>query len=228
MFKTNWRTKKVGIIIMSSLTVLAVVLLIDFTNNRTQGYEDTISVDVAVSIQKERGDMLCQPNRNVTYIMLYSETKYNKAKGIDKSMTEIEEGLVRSEALCWYADNHGLKPSDKDIEKYIDQLVSDIKASEEYDEYEAAAEAHGTTYEEILRNDLETYRITQTVENVYQSVMKQYQQDGKLSTAEQEEKDEMMQAAWNDFVKKTIEEYKSSSDYSVLKREFREAEKKLQ
>ena len=58
--------------------------------------------------------------------------------------------------------------------------------------------------------------------------MKQYQQDGKLSTAEQEEKDEMMQAAWNDFVKKTIEEYKSSSDYSVLKREFREADKKLQ
>jgi len=63
----------------------------------------------------------------------------------------------------------------------MDQLIRDFKDSEEYDEYQRAAQKYDTTYEQILRNNTDAYRVSQTVENVYQQFLARYDVTGKVT-----------------------------------------------
>ncbi len=114
----------------------------------------------------------------------------------------MTKDLVQLEALFWYAKKNGIEPSDKDIERYMSKLLKDVKDSKEYDEFQKAAKKYGTTYEQILMNNMEAYRITQTIESVYEQFLTGYRDAGKLTEEEREKRDKMIKEEWDKYVKK--------------------------
>lgn len=106
-----------------------------------------------------------------------------------------------------------MTPSNEDMEKYMDELIINIKKSEEYPEYEQAAEDLGTTYEKILRSNIKAYRISQTIENVYEAFIKPYETNDQVTTSEQEEIDNKIQKAWKAYENNIVAQYKRSLEY---------------
>ena len=99
----------------------------------------------------------------------------------------------------------------------MDELLINIKKSEAYPEYEQAAEDLGTTYEKILRSNIKAYRISQTIENVYEAFIKPYETNDQVTTSEQEEIDNKIQKAWKAYENNIVAQYKKLGIYTILR-----------
>jgi len=110
-----------------------------------------------------------------------------------------------------------ITPSNNDIAKHMDELIINIKKSEAYPEYEQASEDLGTTYEKILRNNIKAYRISQTIENVYEAFIKPYETNDQVTTSEQEEIDNKIQKAWKAYENNIVAQYKKLGIYTILR-----------
>ena len=64
-----------------------------------------------------------------------------------------------------------------------------MQRNKEYDEYQRAAQKYDSTYEQILRNNTDAYRVSQTVENVYQQFLARYDVTGKVTEEDQAERE---------------------------------------
>ncbi|MBQ1471348.1 MAG: hypothetical protein IIZ34_03200 [Eubacterium sp.] len=176
-------------IIVGMLILGIVIWSITKPHYSSQGENGSMSIEEIVRIQKTQGDMLSKKGQDPldTYFVIQKE--YAKARNDKTTDDEIAKEIVQTEALCWYANKQGIEPTDKDLEKYMDQLIRDFKDSEEYDEYQRAAQKYDTTYEQILRNNTDAYRVSQTVENVYQQFLARYDVTGKVSEEDHAERE---------------------------------------
>lgn len=200
-------------LIIVGITILGIVIRsVTRPHYSSHGENGSMSIEEIVRIQKTQGDMLSKKGQDPldTYFVIQKE--YAKARNDKTTDDEIAKEIVQTEALCWYAKKQGIEPTDKDLEKYMDQLIRDFKDSEEYDEYQRAAQKYDTTYEQILRNNTDAYRVSQTVENVYQQFLARYDVTGKVTEEDQAEREKKIQAEWDKYVKKIVTQYKKSDN----------------
>ena len=70
-------------------------------------------------------------------------------------------------------------------------------------------------------NNIEAYRITQTIESVYEQFLTGHRDAGKLTEKEREKRDKkrdkMIKEEWDKYVKKIVAQYKLSDNYKSLR-----------
>ena len=156
----NQRKRKLlALMIIVSIAIFVIVLwAVANTSNRSNGENDSMSIEEIVRIQKKQGDILSKKGQNYLYAHFAIQEEYAKVRDIKATDGHMTKDLVQLEALFWYAKKNGIEPSDKDIERYMSKLLKDVKDSKEYDEFQKAAKKYGTTYEQILMNNIEAYR----------------------------------------------------------------------
>lgn len=146
---TKRSLNKPVLFLIIALVAVIVILGCFLLNSNKKSYaseQDTsLSLSDTVKIQKEQGDLFSKSDDDILYAFYAAKKQYAKVSGTSKSEKQIKEDLARTAALCWYARKHDMIPSDKEMEKYMDELVLNVKESEEYPEYEQAAEDLGTT-----------------------------------------------------------------------------------
>lgn len=210
--------KLLALMIIVSIAIFVIVLwAVANTSNRSNGENGSMSIEEIVRIQKKQGDILSKKGQNYLYAHFAIQEEYAKVRDIKATDGHMTKDLVQLEALFWYAKKNGIEPSDKDIERYMSKLLKDVKDSKEYDEFQKAAKKYGTTYEQILMNNIEAYRITQTIESVYEQFLTGHRDAGKLTEEERKKRDKMIKEEWDKYVKKIVAQYKLSDNYKSLR-----------
>lgn len=202
--------------ILILITVLVVLISITWVMGNTRGSNETAvsSIDDVVQIQVESGNLQSKLDHHSMYPMYYSMMN---ASDEDISTT-VEEGLLETEALLWYSRNNNIVVTDKEVHNFIDALIIDSKEATEYQQYSKAAKKLGTTYEDVIRNNFDTYKIALVRDKLYGNLIPKT--SGSNTEESFEKQQEQNNKQWDEFVQATISEYKKSSDFKSFTKEL--------
>lgn len=174
---------------------------------RQGDYRDTQMTDQEFeekyyALQKEGMDI-----KDPVYRGLYLGTKTKMLQEVDEesAILSAREGVVEKAACAWQAENLAIVVTDKEVETYMDNLISEGKKADNFEEVEAAYQKIGLTFEKSIRMQKELYRSVCIL--------------GKLS--ERHPKD------WETFKADLIKQYKETSEYEALQIRLDKAEAKL-
>ena len=154
------------------------------------------------ALQKEAMDI-----KDPVYRGLYLAAKTKMLQEVDEesAILAAREGIVEKAACAWQAKNLAIVVTDEEVEAYMDDLISEAKKSEDFDEVEAAYQKIGLTFEKSIRMQKELYRSVCIL--------------GKLN--ERHSKD------WETFKADLIKQYKETAEYEDLQTRLDDAEAKL-
>ena len=215
------KNKCVFILLGVIVVAFGVALQVGIGGSVSYGEDKGNTIDDVVLVQKMRGD-ISKKSKDDSYLVYCSNLLEKRAE--KKDSLELENGIQKDvidfAAISWYAKEHNLLPTEDEMNAYMENLIREFRQSEEYDEYESAAKKYGTTYEEILRNDREAYRIEETINKVYCSIIMEY--NGNMGDEEKYEeylKDSNLK--WKTFVQETVSKYKKKEEYASLNTKIR-------
>ena len=213
------RKKRKRILIIIVLIVLAIVLAISIGGKKEKsGLRDELSVKVILQAQLERGNLQKALGESNIYPEYYTARHF-----YNMTEDEVKAGLLEKKALQWYAQKNNINVSNKELNKYLQDTISDFKDSEEYDTYSEAAKSLNTTFEDIVLKDSESYRDILIKNKLYEK----YILENQGISSSNENTDEIQDnEQWDTFVKDVVDHYKNQAknSYEVLLNDFKKCE----
>ncbi len=174
---------------------------------RQGDYHDTQMTDQEFmekyyALQKEALDI-----KDLVYRGLYLGAKIKMLQEVDEesAILSAREGIIEKAAYAWQAKNLAIVVTDEEVEAYMDDLISEVKKSEDFDEIEAAYKKIGLNFEKSVRMQKELYRSGRIMDKL----------------GERHPKD------WQTFKADLIKQYKETEDYEALQTRLDDAEAKL-
>lgn len=111
------------------------------------------------------------------------------------------------QALLKYAKQENLSVGDEEVEKYLEELFAIYEKADNMEEIKSACNMAGTTYEELIKNDFEGYRVLLTEEKVYNDFLKKYNMSRNLyiNTLSYESYQAQVKADWKKFKENLVD-----------------------
>ena len=218
---TNIFSKKLLILFVITIILLIGVVIINKSiTSKASGSDNVLSVKEILQAQLDRGNLQNELGESNIYPEYYtSRHLYNMTED------EVKYGLIENKALQWYAQKNNIDVSDKALNEYMQDLLSNLQDSEEYDIYSEAAKSLNTTFEDIVLNDSKAYRDIIIKNQLFEKyIIKQ-----KKILTNNENTDEIQakyNKQWDIFVKDVINQYKNkdATSYKILLNDFIECE----
>lgn len=195
--RTDISFKRILILIVITAGILTCILSI---NEKASVPSDILSEKDILKAQYTRGTMQQQLSDDNIYPVYYTSRKIFKMNNKD-----IREGLIKDNAIKWFAQENNIYVSDKELSAYMTRLTEESQAAEEYETYDAAARSLGSTYENIVMNDSETYRNMLIREKLYSIYILETDKTGSIN-----------QDSWDKFTENIIDRYKNDHSYITL------------
>ena len=190
-------------------------------NMAVDAIENSRNISKTLEIQKLRGDLQMALGEKSIYPTYY--TGFRTSTEIfgcsdEESYAFTEQGVIKQQALCWYANEKHIKVSKEDAMKKIKMYIKYGEGAEEEAEYKEAAKKLGTSFEQIMKNDRYIYRISMIKEELYdqekEKVESQY--NAAMTEEETEELKEKIKTHWDEFVVYVVKAYKKTPEYRGL------------
>lgn len=195
--RTDISFKRILILIVITAGILTCILSI---NEKASAPSDILSEKDILKAQYTRGTMQQQLSDDNIYPVYYTSRKIFKMNNKD-----IREGLIKDNSIKWFAQENNIYVSDKELSAYMTRLTEESQAAEEYETYDAAARSLGSTYENIVMNDSETYRNMLIREKLYSIYISETDKTGSIN-----------QDSWDKFTENIIDRYKNDHSYITL------------
>ncbi|MEY8296635.1 MAG: hypothetical protein ACLRJC_12565 [Emergencia timonensis] len=169
----------------------------------TNYYGDTQLTDeerltALYTIQKKGMDM-----KDQTCGWFYTAIAGNLFTGMPEgeAVTQAKDKFIEDAAFTWYAKEHDLVVTDKELDKYMDDLISEAKGADNFQVYEKALQNAGLTYENSIRGNADIYRERCIVNKLYEEHFND----------------------WDAFAKDVVNRFKHTNAYRSLKVEMNDA-----
>ena len=219
--------KKTALIICTGVIMIFLMLFSACSSNPSEASEPD-RIDTA----EEAGNEDPPQEENYEVIKKYVEIRHNAAKLAaiepegqiyadlyilvetfrfygqgEEAIAAARERYIEDSAIRWYAEKEGLLADDGQVETYLDTMEQACEETENGNEYAQACDAYGMTFRQWMEEDFESYRLTCTLQNVYNAVMA----DVKATDAADE---------WGTFTEENEKEYLNSAEYRKTAQEM--------
>lgn len=155
------------------------------------------------------------------YGQLYSLVESLKYSGMGEEVfDEAKKRYTEDCAILWYAEKHGLLAEEKQIKAYLDTMEEACGTAENGEEYAQACGELGLTFRQWMEEDLASYQLICTIQNVYDAVTAEEEAgsgDGKTADV-----------MWETFQKENLKEYLQSDAYKTMLPDMDAVLKRLQ
>lgn len=149
-----------------------------WTYKRTGDYGDTSLTDQErleqyAAIQREALTF-----KDKDYGILYANIVTNvRLIGMSEgdAIADAKKAFIEKKAFEWYAKENKIVVTEKQLEKYMEDLIDDSRETEEFKDVEAAYEKAGITYEESIRQNARTYYYVLTTGQFYEEHAKDWE-----------------------------------------------------
>ncbi|WP_419022729.1 hypothetical protein [Emergencia sp.] len=121
-----------------------------------------------------------------------------------EAVSQAKDEFIEDAAFTWYADEHDLVVTAKELDKYMDDLISEAEEAENFEVYEKALQKSGMTYEESVKENAEVYRVRYIVNKFYEEHFND----------------------WDAFTKDVVNRFKHTKEYRSLKADMNDAVEK--
>lgn len=174
---------------------------------RQGDYHDTQLTDQQFAeryyaLQKEAMQIKDQIYRGV---YLVTKTKILQEVDEESAILAAREGIIEKAAYAWYAKKEGIVITDKEVETYMEDLISEVNKAEEFKEIDDIYRRVGLTFEESIRGQKELYR------NI--CIMSKISEEHPTD--------------WDAFKADLINQYKETKEYDALQTKLDDAAEKI-
>lgn len=190
--------KKVNIILGLVLALVLGLLLYSYYDKRDAEKDwesQTREQQLQVYFDLTRESILLQEKLGKTpYITMLRSVKGNMiTSGMTKeqALENAGELIVAEQALIWYAEEHDIHATDKDVANYIKTyVIEEVKNAEGFDQMEEACHKAGMTFEDSIWAYESSYKsayIASQIENYDEGLMAEITEQYKASDAYRQE-----------------------------------------